>query len=52
MIAIAMAKTKETLAVIEEVFAAFDAHDLDAFADLLAPDAVFVVGGGETTLTG
>ncbi len=47
-----MTTTKETLAVISGVFAAFDAHDLDAFRDLLAPDAVFVIGGGETTLTG
>lgn len=47
-----MTKSDETLEVITKVFAAFDAHDLDAFHDLLAPDAVFVIGGGDTTLVG
>jgi len=47
-----MPSTPDTLAVIAQVFAAFDAHDLDTFGDLLAPEAVFVVGGGATILTG
>jgi ketosteroid isomerase-like protein len=47
-----MTKSDETLEAITKVFAAFDAHDLDAFHALLAPDAVFVIGGGERTLVG
>ena len=34
----------ETLAVVEAVFGAFDAHDLGRFRSLLAADAVLVVG--------
>lgn len=36
----AMSDTEQTLAVVRDVFEAFQAHDLDAFRALLADDAV------------
>ncbi len=47
-----MSTTTSTLALVKEVFAAFDAHDLDRFRDLLANDAVLNVGGGEESVQG
>jgi steroid delta-isomerase-like uncharacterized protein len=47
-----MSESEQTLAVVHQVFAAFAAHDLRAFRDLLHPDVVLQVGGGPTTLTG
>ena len=47
-----MNESEETLAVVRQVFAAFAAHDLDAFRDLLHPDVVLHVGGGPTTIAG
>ncbi len=47
-----MIESDQTLSVVRRVFAAFAAHDLDAFRDLLHPDVVLHVGGGPTTLAG
>ena len=47
-----MSESDETLSVVRQVFAAFAAHDLDAFRDLLHPDVVLHVGGGPTTIVG
>jgi len=47
-----MSESDQTLAVLRQVFAAFAAHDLRAFRDLLHPDVVLQVGGGPATLTG
>ncbi len=35
-----MSESDQTLSVVRRVFAAFAAHDLDAFRDLLDPDIV------------
>lgn len=47
-----MSDSDRTLALVREVFAAFDAHDLTRFRALLADDAVLSVGGGEQSFTG
>ena len=47
-----MDDSAQTLAVVRDVFAAFDAHDLDRFRALLAPDVVLDVGGGAQTFEG
>src|SRR6516165_4495670 len=47
-----MSESEQTLAVVHQVFAAFAAHDLRAFRDLLHPDVVLQVGGGPATITG
>ena len=47
-----MSESEQTLAVVRQVFAAFTAHDIRAFRDLLHPGVVLQVGGGPTTLTG
>jgi steroid delta-isomerase-like uncharacterized protein len=47
-----MSESEQTLAVVRQVFAAFDAHDLDAFRTLLHPEVVMQVGGGPVSLTG
>ena len=47
-----MSESDQTLAVVRRVFAAFAAHDLGAFRDLLHPDVVLHVGGGRGTVTG
>src|SRR5215831_19500271 len=47
-----MNESEQTLAVVRQVFAAFAAHDLRAFRDLLHPDVVLQVGGGPGTITG
>ncbi len=47
-----MSESDQTLSVVRRVFAAFAAHDLDAFRDLLHPDIVLHVGGGPTTIAG
>ena len=47
-----MSESEQTLAVVRQVFAAFAAHDLRAFRDLLHPDVVLQVGGGPATITG
>jgi steroid delta-isomerase-like uncharacterized protein len=47
-----MTESEQTLAVVRQVFAAFAAHDLNAFRDLLHPDAVLHVGGGPAAITG
>ena len=47
-----MTESDQTLSVVRQVFAAFAAHDLDAFRDLLHPDVVLHVGGGTTTIAG
>ena len=47
-----MNESEQTLAVVGQVFAAFAAHDLRAFRDLLHPDVVLQVGGGPATITG
>src|SRR5262249_39623606 len=47
-----MSESDQTLSVVRRVFAAFAAHDLDAFRDLLHPDVVLHIGGGPTTLAG
>lgn len=49
---LAMNESERTLAIVTEVFAAFDDHDLDRFWALLADDAVLNVGGGEQTFRG
>src|SRR5689334_20768272 len=41
-----MSETEQTLAVVRQVFAAFAAHDLNAFHALLHPEVVLQVGGG------
>jgi steroid delta-isomerase-like uncharacterized protein len=47
-----MSESEQTLAVVRQVFAAFAAHDRDAFRALLHPDVVLHVGGGPATITG
>jgi steroid delta-isomerase-like uncharacterized protein len=47
-----MSESDQTLTVVRRVFAAFAAHDIDAFRDLLHPDVVLHVGGGTTTIAG
>jgi steroid delta-isomerase-like uncharacterized protein len=47
-----MSESEQTLAVVHLVFAAFAAHDLNAFRDLLHPEVVLQVCGGPTTITG
>src|SRR5262245_66449614 len=47
-----MSESEQTLAVVRQVFAAFAAHDLRAFRDLLHPDVVLQVGGGPAAITG
>ena len=47
-----MSQSEQTLAVVREVFAAFDVHDLDRFRSLLAHEAVLSVGGGEQMIAG
>src|SRR5262249_20458979 len=47
-----MSESDQTLAVVRRVFAAFAAHDLGAFRDLLHADVVLHVGGGKGTVTG
>jgi ketosteroid isomerase-like protein len=47
-----MSESDQTLSVVCQIFAAFAAHDLDAFRDLLQPDVVLHVGGGPTTFAG
>src|SRR5262245_34550146 len=47
-----MNESEQTLAVVRQVFAAFAAHDLDAFRGLLHPNVVLQVGGGPATVTG
>lgn len=47
-----MSPSHQTLSVVEGVFAAFDAHDLDRFRALLADDAVLTVGGGAQSFVG
>ena len=47
-----MSTSDQTLAVVRAVFAAFDAHDLDRFRQLLADDAVLVVAGGPPSFEG
>jgi steroid delta-isomerase-like uncharacterized protein len=47
-----MSESEQTLAVVQRVFAAFAAHDLNGFRDLLHPDVVLHVGGGPTKITG
>ena len=47
-----MSESEHTLSVVRRVFAAFAAHDLDAFRDLLHPDILLHVGGGPTTIAG
>jgi steroid delta-isomerase-like uncharacterized protein len=47
-----MSESDQTLSVVRRVFAAFAAHDVDAFRDLLHPDIVLHVGGGPTTSAG
>jgi ketosteroid isomerase-like protein len=47
-----MSESEQTLAVVHQVFAAFAAHDLRAFSDLLHPDVVLQVGGGPATIAG
>jgi steroid delta-isomerase-like uncharacterized protein len=47
-----MSESEQTLAVVRQVFAAFAAHDLNAFRDLLHPDVVLHIGGGPATITG
>jgi ketosteroid isomerase-like protein len=47
-----MSESDQTLSLVHRVFAAFAAHDLDAFRDLLHPDIVLHVGGGPTTIAG
>lgn len=46
-----MSESEQTLAVVRQVFAAFAAHDLNAFRGLLHP-VVLHVGGGPATITG
>lgn len=41
-----------TLATVEAVFAAFDAHDLGRFRVLLADDAVLLVGATGRRIVG
>jgi lincosamide nucleotidyltransferase A/C/D/E len=43
---------KETATVVRQVFAAFAAHDLNAFRSLLHPDVVLEIGGGPATVAG
>lgn len=45
-------RTDETLGVVREVFAAFDAHDLARFRRLLADDARLVVGASGQIIEG
>jgi ketosteroid isomerase-like protein len=47
-----MSESDQTLAVVRRVFAAFAAHDLGAFRDLLHSDVVLHVGGGTATIAG
>jgi ketosteroid isomerase-like protein len=47
-----MSESDQTLSVVRRVFAAFAAHDVDTFRDLLHPDIVLHVGGGPTTIAG
>jgi len=47
-----MSESDQTLAVVRRVLAAFAAHDIDAFRDLLDADVVLHVGGGPTTVVG
>src|SRR5262249_61350651 len=47
-----MSETDQPLAVVRQVFAAADAHDLDAFRALLHPEVVMQVGGSPVSLTG
>jgi ketosteroid isomerase-like protein len=47
-----MSESEQTLAVVRRVFAAFAAHDLRAFRDLLHPEVVLQVGGGPAAITG
>lgn len=47
-----MSESDQTLSVVRRVLAAFAAHDVDAFRDLLDADVVLHVGGGPTTITG
>src|SRR5262245_7867143 len=47
-----MSESDQTLSVVRQVLAAFAAHDVDAFRDLLHPDVVMQVGGGPTTIAG
>jgi steroid delta-isomerase-like uncharacterized protein len=47
-----MSNTEQTLAVVRKVLDAFTAHDVNAFRDLLAPDAILHIGGGPTIVTG
>jgi ketosteroid isomerase-like protein len=48
----AMSESEQTLAVVRQVFAAFAAHDLNAFRSLLHPKVILHVGGGPVTITG
>jgi steroid delta-isomerase-like uncharacterized protein len=47
-----MNESEQTLAVIRDTFAAFNAHDLDRFRRLLADDAALVVGGSPQSFEG
>lgn len=47
-----MSESDQTLSVVRRVFAAFTAHDLDAFRNLLDADIVLHVGGGPTIIAG
>jgi steroid delta-isomerase-like uncharacterized protein len=47
-----MSESEQTLAVVRRVFAAFAAHDVGAFRDLLHADVVLHIGGGKGTVTG
>jgi ketosteroid isomerase-like protein len=47
-----MNDSDRTLAVVRDVFAAFDAHDLDRFRGMLADDAVLRVAGGSMVFSG
>lgn len=47
-----MSETEQTRAVVRRVLAAFEAHDLDAFRELLHPEVVLDVGGGPTRIAG
>jgi steroid delta-isomerase-like uncharacterized protein len=40
-----MSESDQTLDVVRRVFAAFAAHDIEAFRELLHPDAVLDLGG-------
>jgi steroid delta-isomerase-like uncharacterized protein len=47
-----MSESEQTLSLVHRVFAAFAAHDLDAFRKMLHEDVVLHVGGGSGTVTG